>query len=662
MGLTGRSERDPFAGVPPKPTHWVQRPAELERLKALVLGAGGGAVGVVSQKQVTGANVGLHGMGGIGKTALAIALLHEPEVRARFPDGIFWATVGQTPQMESVLAALLEQIEGSRPTLQHVGEGVARLKSCLRGRKALLVVDDAWEPEQIKSFDLGLPLLITTRNREVLLAARGAKLCELGLLDESQARRLLASWAGLENVARLPADHSAVIIRECHGHALALELTGAQFFLGSPWGDLAAALAAGDQEFIAQQQWGAAGAAYRSVFRALESSVAALPDADRDAYLALACFPKDEVVPAVMAQILWRVDEREAKLRLARLKQRALLSYADEGFTFHDLQHDYLLAKAGNDRSQLHRRFLDAVEASFGEDPRHWPKGYARNHRERHEAIAAKPPEVLPSDPTPPPEPPRARRSETRWTPDAGSDTYGRFAELVYMGVVQRMRWIPPGKFTMGADSQQSFWDELPVRRVTLSRGFWLADEPCTQELWMAVMGSNPSRSQAQGAKRPVETVSWDDCCGFLESLTVAFEGLPFRLPTEAQWEYACRAGSLGKWCFGNNEALLAEYAWYGGNAHGRPHPVATRKRNSWGLADMHGNVWEWCRDYWQGDYKGARTLDPLGPSRGVYRVVRGGSWFSPSNYCRSASRFKFVPQERSNELGLRFAIVGKAP
>ena len=143
-------------------------------------------------------------------------------------------------------------------------------------------------------------------------------------------------------------------------------------------------------------------------------------------------------------------------------------------------------------------------------------------------------------------------------------------------------------------------------------------------------MGSNPS--YFKGPKNPVENLSWDDCQGFLSKLNAKTRGIrgTFQLPSEAQWEYACRAGSTTRYCFGDDESQLGDYAWYEANMAGKTHPVGEKKPNAWGLYDMHGNVWEWCQD-WYDDYPKSAVDDPVGPPMGAAHVDRGGSWILPA-------------------------------
>jgi hypothetical protein len=189
---------------------------------------------------------------------------------------------------------------------------------------------------------------------------------------------------------------------------------------------------------------------------------------------------------------------------------------------------------------------------------------------------------------------------------------------------------------------------------VKLTKGFWLGVYPVTQAEWQKVMGSNPSRFK--GDSRPVEQVSWGDCQEFCRKLS-AREGRTYRLPTEAEWEYACRAGTTTTYCFGDGVVNLGEYAWYGGNSNDQTHSVGQKKANGWGLYDMHGNVYQWCQD-WYGAYPQTDQVDPHGPSEGSDRVLRGGSWSDDPRYCRSAYRITFEPGGRNCFLSCRLALV----
>ncbi len=229
------------------------------------------------------------------------------------------------------------------------------------------------------------------------------------------------------------------------------------------------------------------------------------------------------------------------------------------------------------------------------------------------------------------------------------------------------LRWCPPGTFTMGSPkTEEGRYDNEIQHRVTLTRGFWLGETEVTQGLWKEVMGDNPS-SFKSGDDYPVEEVSWYDCQEFVKKLNARYAqpGLKWSLPTEAQWEYACRAGTTTAYFWGN--ALNGDRANCDGN-----HPCGTTKKgvdkekttqvgsyaaNEWGLYDMHGNVWEWCSD-WDGNYPSSAVTDPPGSTSGSCRVGRGGSWDDFARYCRSAYRIRIIPEDRSYFLGLRVALV----
>ena len=274
------------------------------------------------------------------------------------------------------------------------------------------------------------------------------------------------------------------------------------------------------------------------------------------------------------------------------------------------------------------------------------------------------------------------------WATAFGRDVFGLFADFQLpadassAAVRQRLRWIPPGRFQMGSPAGEPGRDKGEVlHEVTISYGYWMFDTPCTQQLWQALMGENPSRFP--DPQRPVEQVSWDQANEFASKLTEQFRGLRFSLPTEAQWEYACRAGTTTAVYSGRIEILgsanaptLDPIAWYGGNSghefdHEQPEDIsdwkwleekqydfsvagtrrAKQKRPSpWGLYDMLGNVWEWCRD-WHAAYEPEPQVDPRGPDEGSARVVRGGSWSYDARHVRSACRDWYPPSARARDL-----------
>ena len=246
-----------------------------------------------------------------------------------------------------------------------------------------------------------------------------------------------------------------------------------------------------------------------------------------------------------------------------------------------------------------------------------------------------------------------------------GVDEFGLYADLQFNAVNQRFRWIVPGKFLMGSpDTEPERWKNETQHEVTLTQGYWLADSACTQALWRAVTGDNPSRFQGND-DNPVEQVSWDDAQAFIAKLNRLVPGLHARLPTEAEWEYACRAGTSTPFSFGGNITpeqvnYNGEYPYADGKKgqyRGKTVPVKSLPPNPWGLYEMHGNVWEWCQDWFVGEYGTEPQVDPQGPSTGAYRVLRGGSWGSDGGDVRSAYRSRNEPGFRNYNIGFRLAL-----
>ena len=244
-------------------------------------------------------------------------------------------------------------------------------------------------------------------------------------------------------------------------------------------------------------------------------------------------------------------------------------------------------------------------------------------------------------------------------------------AETVSNSIGMEFIRIPAGTFMMGspADDVQVSGHEQPQHEVTISRDFWLGRYEVTQAQWEAVVGSNPyalERSNpyyglpgmAERITRPDHpaTVSWNDAQAFLARLNEIEGGALYRLPSEAEWEYAARAGTATRYSFGDDEAALAGHAWYGeGFGSGGHHPVGTKQPNLWGLYDIHGNVWEWTGDWFSSDwYAQSPGTDPQGPQDGVERVVRGGSWHSTGDGWRSAARRDYDPDYRGISIGFR--------
>jgi len=223
-------------------------------------------------------------------------------------------------------------------------------------------------------------------------------------------------------------------------------------------------------------------------------------------------------------------------------------------------------------------------------------------------------------------------------------------------GVTMKMVLIPAGKFMMGSpDSAQGRIDfEVPQHEVILSKPFYMGVTEVTQAQYQAVMGKNPS--EFKGATNPVETVSWNDATEFCKKLSEKTRQA-VRLPTEAEWEYACRAGTQTAFSFGDDLSALGDYAWWDGNSDKTTHPVGQKKPNSWGLYDMHGNVWEGCAD-WYGEYPKGPATDPSGPATGDRRVLRGGAWdLNVTGGLRCACRGNGAPSSRGNYVGFRCAV-----
>ena len=215
--------------------------------------------------------------------------------------------------------------------------------------------------------------------------------------------------------------------------------------------------------------------------------------------------------------------------------------------------------------------------------------------------------------------------------------------------------WVPKGEFMMGSpESDEGRYDEVQ-HKVILTQGFWLGKYAVTQGQWKKIMNENPSNFK-NGDNFPVEQVSWDDVKSYISKLNGQGKG-GFRLPTEAQWEYACRSGGKDeKWAGCNNESQLSHYAWYDDNSGEKTHPVGQKKPNGLGLYDMSGNVFEWVEDRY-GDYPSGTVTDPQGPSSGSYRVFRGGSWSNGASRSRSEDRDGYSPAGSGSGLGFRLSM-----
>ncbi len=244
-----------------------------------------------------------------------------------------------------------------------------------------------------------------------------------------------------------------------------------------------------------------------------------------------------------------------------------------------------------------------------------------------------------------------------KWRQRVAAEARGLAIELdvdLGNGVKMALVLIPPGSFLMGSEAGDA--TERPAHRVTFAKPFYMGKHEVTQRQWEAVMGANPSKFRH--ADKPVEYVSWDNCRGLLTQLNKR-TGRKFGLPSEAEWEYACRAGASTAYCFGQGWAGLPDYAWFLTNSGATTQPVGTRKPNAWGLHDMHGNVWEWCEDVWHKTYAGAPGDGSAWLAGGVRagRVMRGGSWDFLPDSCRSAFRRGDFATARSYSLGCRVVL-----
>ncbi len=266
------------------------------------------------------------------------------------------------------------------------------------------------------------------------------------------------------------------------------------------------------------------------------------------------------------------------------------------------------------------------------------------------------------------------------WTDKSGPATGRRFYRAMVIPIsTNYMVFIPPGSFRMGSPTNEAGrydW-EGPQTEVTISRGFYMARREVTQGEYQAVTGTNPSWFQPPNATldlgRPVEQVSWADATNYCWLITQRDRAsgristnTVYRLPTEAEWEYACRGWTSTRFSYGDDPDYtnLSNYAWYWDNSGGTTHPVGQKLPNPWGLHDMHGNVLEWCQD-WFGEYPGGIALDPQGPSLGLGRVTRGGDWnewFGPVWDCRSAHRRSSDPENSHVSQGFRAVLAPSQP
>jgi WD40 repeat protein len=370
-------------GVPAQRPNYLRRQEYLDRLKQAVLGSSDRAVGITGS---TGGRVGLHGMGGIGKTVLAIDLVNDDEIRGAFRDGIFWLTLGQSIEPLQLQGELAGFITGEAKAFAMAGEARDQLRRLFGGKSCLLVLDDLWRPQDAEPFDVLGPrsrLVLTTRDAD-LLVALGARELPLDVLSEELALELLASWSG-QAAATLPPK--AVKVAESCGYLpLALALAGARVQGGASWDDVLSALERGRLEFLDHP--------YGSVFKSLRLGSDALSEIERDRYFELAVFPEDTEVSADAICTLWRhtgklVPEASRDL-LLRLQRRALLLRSEDGkrISFHDLQRDFLRLNVVS-LVEAHTALVDAYRALATSGWASGPDdGYFFQHLPQHLAAA----------------------------------------------------------------------------------------------------------------------------------------------------------------------------------------------------------------------------------------------------------------------------------
>ncbi len=261
------------------------------------------------------------------------------------------------------------------------------------------------------------------------------------------------------------------------------------------------------------------------------------------------------------------------------------------------------------------------------------------------------------------PDSPDAANSASSDVPNGASS--GASSDVVNSIGMKFVR-VPKGTFLMGSPRGNPNADlDERQHEVTISRDFSIGAFECTQEQYERVMGKNPSqfqdpRNKESTANHPVERISWNDAAEFCRRLSELpaekAAGRSYRLPTEAEWEFACRGGSAGEFAFGDDAAALGDYAWYEPNGGGQTHPVGQKRPNAFGIYDMHGNAWEWCAD-WYVEHSRRPVVDPTGPANGTDRVYRGGSWNYSAGYCRSANRTATKPDFDS--FGFDFLSIG---
>jgi formylglycine-generating enzyme required for sulfatase activity len=240
-----------------------------------------------------------------------------------------------------------------------------------------------------------------------------------------------------------------------------------------------------------------------------------------------------------------------------------------------------------------------------------------------------------------------------------GAPRKGEMERIYKNSIGMEFQYIAAGKFIMGSlvNPMDSYGSEVPIHEVEISKSFYFGKYEVTQSQWLQIMGNNPSYFRNCGENCPVEQVTWNQAQEFLRRLNQKENTNKYRLPTEAEWEYACRAGSRSTFGFGDDIQNLEEYGWYVKNSGGSVRPVGQKRPNAWGLYDLNGNVWEWCSDWFDAEYYGKSTpVNPPGPDAGYRRILRGGSWLNYPGYLRCATRYSYDPSQGFFTIGLRIA------
>ncbi|MGB4651603.1 NB-ARC domain-containing protein [Methanothrix sp.] len=397
IGSPGRCRL--IAGIPELPANFLPRPSDLRGLRDALISGDHSTTAITSprnEQQTPSRKLGVHGMGGIGKSVLAAAAARDEEVQRYFSDGIFWVTLGTEPKITQKQAELARMIDCQPYAFESTAEGRIALGRLLAGKACLVILDDVWSSSDVKELigDLGPKgrMLITTRDGRIITALAAIEY-PLGLLKEEDSRELLASWAGLDQ-AQLPSQ-AAEVIDQCGRLPLALALCGAQIRDGVSWSDLLEALKEADLKFLDHEE--------RSVMKSLKVSVDRLSEEERECYLLLAVFPPDETIPEAAILTLWaharKLDEKNGRRLLAVLDRRSLLKRdiddISSAIEIHDLLHDFLRASC-SDLQALHDLILDAYRPAGGGWPSGPNDGYFFQHLVYHLTQAQRSEEISP--------------------------------------------------------------------------------------------------------------------------------------------------------------------------------------------------------------------------------------------------------------------------